>query len=181
MPDHRPYVRPTSSKIPLKQITARLYSAHHPAALVPVPSRCSSTNPQDARLPFVETIMGQSSVQPVIHDVVVLVHHQGADGRSATSKFRIFFKRHVRLPYNWRLDLKGDIVVMHVASKSLSSVVNLRRLDDKIADFIIASLAEKLRAFQGPKRKQLRPDLLVMPFRVRAREHRISTYTKESR
>ncbi|KAJ7027148.1 hypothetical protein C8F04DRAFT_1267290 [Mycena alexandri] len=156
----------------LKQITARLYSAHQPAALVPVPSRCSSTNPQDARLPFVETVMGQSSVQPCIHNVLVLVHHKGADGRSAISKFRIFFKRHVRLPYNWRLDLQGDIVVMRIASRSQSSVVNLRRSDNRIADFIVASLAEKLRVFQGPKRKQLRTEFLVMPFRVRARARR---------
>ncbi|KAJ7813624.1 hypothetical protein B0H13DRAFT_1555357, partial [Mycena leptocephala] len=89
------------------------------------------------RLPFVETVMGHSSAQPHIHDVVVFVHHQGANGRTAISRFRVFCKRHVRLPYNWRLDLKGDVLVMRVASKSLSSVVNLRRSDAKIADFIV--------------------------------------------
>ncbi|KAJ7878718.1 hypothetical protein B0H13DRAFT_1892523 [Mycena leptocephala] len=172
MPSNRPYMKPTSNKNLHTFITARLYAAHRPPALVPVPARCASTNPQDARLPFVETVMGHSSTQPHIHDVTVFVHHRRPNGRSAISRFRVFCKRHVRLPYNWRLDLKGDILVMRIASKSFSSVVNLRRSDAKIADFIVAKFAEKLRAFQGPRRKLLRPDLLVMPFQVRARARR---------
>lgn len=121
----------------LKDVTARLYSAHHAAALVPVQARCASTNPQAARRPFVENVMGFTS-QPYIHDIVVLVQHRGADGRIALSRFRVFYKRHLRLPNNWRLGLKGDIVIMRVAAKCYSSVVNLRGSDVKLADFVIA-------------------------------------------
>ncbi|KAJ7259350.1 hypothetical protein C8J57DRAFT_1233712 [Mycena rebaudengoi] len=116
--------------------------------------------------------MGHSYFQAHIHDVAMFVHHQGANGHTASSKFRVFFKRHARLPYNWRLDLKGDIVIMRLESKSVSSVVNFRRSDAKIADFIIGSLAAKVRAFQGPKRKLLRTELLVMPYKVCVRTHR---------
>jgi hypothetical protein len=156
MANHRPYVTPTSKKVCLgipsflwcadyvckallKNITARLYPALRRAISVPVPSRCSSTKAQDARLPFVENVMGHHSLQPYVHDVVVYVHHQAADGLSTTSKFQVFFKRHVHLPHNEELDLKGDVVVMRVASRNQLSVVNMRRSDTKIADFIVTS------------------------------------------
>lgn len=83
--------------------------------------------------------MGHHSLQPYVHDVVVYVHHQAADGLSTTSKFQVFFKRHVHLPHNEELDLKGDVVVMRVASRNQLSVVNMRRSDTKIADFIVTS------------------------------------------
>ncbi|KAJ7819312.1 hypothetical protein B0H13DRAFT_1921826 [Mycena leptocephala] len=176
----RLFVNPTASEAFLRPITARLYAAHQPAALVSVTTRCTSTSPRKTRYPFVETVMNHSHVQTFIHDVAVLVHHQGSDGRSAISKFRVFFKRHVRLPYNRRpdlngkfVDLKGDIVVMRIAHMGISSFVNLRPSDDKIADFIVAALAEKVQAFQGSKRRKICPDLLVMPFNVRARARRV--------
>ncbi|KAJ7190013.1 hypothetical protein B0H12DRAFT_1246480 [Mycena haematopus] len=172
MPNHRPYISPTSRKAVVKAITGRLYGAHHRATSVSVPARCSSTNARDPRVPIVESVMGQSYLQPYVHDVVVLVTHRCSDDRITNSWFRIFFKRHVHLSYNWRLDLKGDIMVMRIASKNRQSVVNLRSSDAKIADFIVASLAEKLRAFQGPKRKQMRLQLLIMSSKSRARARR---------
>lgn len=51
----------------------------------------------------------------------------------------MFYKRHTRLLYNWRLNLKGDIVVMRTSAKNPFSVVNLRPSDHKVADFIIES------------------------------------------
>ncbi|KAJ7442690.1 hypothetical protein FB451DRAFT_1190537 [Mycena latifolia] len=154
----------------LKDVTARLYTAHHAPVLVPVQARCASTNPQDARCPFVENIMGFTS-QPYIHDVSVLVLHRGADGRSALSRFWVYYKRHRRLPKNWRLGLKGDIVIMRVAAKCHSSVVNLRGSDVKLADFVIAKLAGKVRDFQET-RKAVRPECFIMPNMKKVRERR---------
>ncbi|KAJ7441266.1 hypothetical protein FB451DRAFT_1191140 [Mycena latifolia] len=145
----------------LKDVTARLYTAHHAPVLVPVQARCASTNPQDARCPFVENIMGFTS-QPYIHDVSVLVLHRGADGRSALSRFRVYYKRHRRLPKNWRLGLKA---------KCHSSVVNLRGSDVKLADFVIAKLAGKVRDFQET-RKAVRPECFIMPNMKKVRERR---------
>ncbi|KAJ7467908.1 hypothetical protein FB451DRAFT_1177573 [Mycena latifolia] len=152
----------------LKDVTAHLYATHHAPVLVPVQARCASTNPQDARCPFVENIMGFTS-QPYIHDVGVLVLHRGADGRSALSRFRVYYKHHRRLLKNWRLGLKGDIVIMRVAAKCHSSVVNLRGSDVKLADFVIAKLAGKVRDFQET-RKAVCPECFIMPNMKKVRE-----------
>ncbi|KAJ7755282.1 hypothetical protein DFH07DRAFT_773400 [Mycena maculata] len=103
---------------------------------------------------------------PHVHDISMIVVHRDANGRFKSSIFRLFFKRHTRLSYNRRLDLKGNILIMRVASRNISSVVNMHRSDAKVGDFIVASLnrlSACLRAFQGPKRKVLRGQVVTMP------------------
>lgn len=77
--------------------------------------------------------------QPHVHDVGVIVQYRNAKGRLIHSRYRMFFKRHIDLPLNRRLNVKGDIVIMRMAAKSFSSVVNLRRSDVEVADFIVES------------------------------------------
>ncbi|KAJ7605668.1 hypothetical protein DFH06DRAFT_1348520 [Mycena polygramma] len=167
MPDNRPYVKATMRKELNKIVTARLYHVHDSATFIPVHVRCTSSNPKDPRFPFVETVMGQSLVQPRVHDVHAFIFHSGPKGRRPKgrricARFRIFFKRHARLPVNSRLGVKGDIVVMRVASHGLSSVVNMRHSDARLADYIVESVAADLRAFQGPRRKPLHTQVLMM-------------------
>ncbi|KAJ6540097.1 hypothetical protein B0H10DRAFT_2245296 [Mycena sp. CBHHK59/15] len=107
--------------------------------------------------------MGDARVQAHVHDTAVMVTHRDANRRLKFSRFRLFYKRHARLSPNRRLDMKGDFLVMRVASRNYLSVVNMRRSDAELADFILQSLAEKLRAFQGPKRRILRTQALIMP------------------
>ncbi|KAJ7891472.1 hypothetical protein B0H13DRAFT_2340563 [Mycena leptocephala] len=139
MPSTKPNVVPISSERFNTHFTARIYRAHRPAAPVLVYTRCTSANPQDDCTPFVETVIGHQALQPHIHDVSVYVIYRACNGRFVTSRFRVFYKRHTRLPYNWRLNLKGDIVVMRTSAKNPFSVVNLRPSDHKVADFIIES------------------------------------------
>ncbi|KAJ6599577.1 hypothetical protein B0H10DRAFT_1959022 [Mycena sp. CBHHK59/15] len=103
-------------------------------------------------------------IQSHVHDVSVTVMHQPRrDGRRVFSTFRVFYKRHVRLSHNTRLDVQGDVAIMRVASKNRQSVVNMRRSDREISDFIAAMIAPKLRAFQGPHRTPLTSQVFVMP------------------
>lgn len=82
--------------------------------------------------------MEGSSLQPHIHDVYVRV------SRPRPILFRVFFKRHVLLPHNPKLDLRGDVVVMRVASRNRQSVVNLRTSDRRIADAVLREYASVL-------------------------------------
>ncbi|KAJ6491080.1 hypothetical protein C8R45DRAFT_1096606 [Mycena sanguinolenta] len=154
----------------LKPIMARLYPTHRRAVSVAVPARSSSTDRlKHVRLPLVESVMNQCVLQPCVHDISVLVlHRPGPANRFGVSTFRLFLKRHARLLHNRRLDLKGDIVIMRVGSRNRRSYVDLRSTDTKITDFIIESLSEKLRAFQGSQRKSLHYCFSVhMPLSIR--------------
>ncbi|KAJ7668577.1 hypothetical protein DFH06DRAFT_1126058 [Mycena polygramma] len=162
MPDYRPYVKATTRKALNKFVSARLYRVNRPPVLVPVHVRCASSDPQDARFPFVEAVMGHSLLQPRIHDIYVFVFYLGNNGRRTRARFRLFCKRHARLPKDLRHDVKGDLVIMRVASHGLSSVVNLRPSDARLTDHIVQSVAEDLRAFQGPQRRALRSKVLMM-------------------
>jgi hypothetical protein len=114
-------------------LRSRLYRARAASPLNPsVHTRCSSSNPQSPRYPCVEGILDYPGIQTHIHDIYVIIRH-----RRATSTFRIFFKRHLLLPLNHVLDVQGDMLIMRVASKSRSSVVNMRGSDWRLADFIV--------------------------------------------
>ncbi|KAJ6476782.1 hypothetical protein C8R47DRAFT_1075638 [Mycena vitilis] len=141
-------------------LRARLYStttASPPFASV---LTRTSANPYLPRFPCVEGVMDPSGVQPHVHDVTVRLRH----GR-AVSRFRIFFKRHRKLPFNATLDLQGDVVVMRVAVANAQSVVNLRAADRALVDFVLARVSARIRDFQGSARTRLPRDLEL----VRAR------------
>ncbi|KAJ6608085.1 hypothetical protein B0H10DRAFT_2227214 [Mycena sp. CBHHK59/15] len=127
-----------SSDTRSKFLKARLYSAYRPATFHSVHVLCESSDPQGRRFPCVESLMNGDHIQPYIHDVSVMVMHQpdGRRDRCVTSVFRVFYKRHVNLPHNARLDVQGDVAIMRVASKNRQSVVNMRASDRELYDFI---------------------------------------------
>lgn len=113
-------------------LRSRLYRARTTSPLNPsVHTRCSSSDPQTPRYPCVEGLLDYPGIQAHIHDIYVIIRH-----RRVTSTFRIFFKRHLLLPLNHVLGVQGDVLIMRVASKSRSSVVNMRGSDWRLADFI---------------------------------------------
>ncbi|KAJ7655787.1 hypothetical protein DFH06DRAFT_1329224 [Mycena polygramma] len=150
MPNTRVFLpaAPSSTKVFLR---ARLYAASAPAPQLPtVHTRCQTTDPQDLRFPCVESILDCGGVQPHVHDIIVVLKH----GRR-TTRFRVFFKRHVRLPLNPHANLQGDILIMRMASSNPHSVVNLRSGDTRLADFVLRKISHRLRDFQGPERLRL--------------------------
>ncbi|KAJ6623318.1 hypothetical protein B0H10DRAFT_1944037 [Mycena sp. CBHHK59/15] len=109
--------------------------------------------------------MNGDRIQPYVHDVSVMVMHQ-PDGRCdccVTSVFRVFYKHHVNLPHNARLNVQDDVAIMRVASKNKQSMVNMRASDRELCDFIAVMIAPKLRAFQGPRRMCLTSQFLIIP------------------
>lgn len=76
-------------------------------------------------------------MQPYIHNCIVNVH-EGA----ITHQFMVFFKHHCHLRTNNIMSVKqnfrGDAVVMRVAARNSSSVVNMRDRDTIIADWVIS-------------------------------------------
>ncbi|KAJ7429422.1 hypothetical protein B0H11DRAFT_1767893, partial [Mycena galericulata] len=113
-------------------LLSRLYSTSESSPIsVPVHARCVSSNPQDLRFPCVESILDGSAIQAHIHDIRVVLKH----GRR-TTHFRAFFKRHVRLPANPLIGIRGDLLIMHVASQNIDSVVNLRAGDHRLSDYV---------------------------------------------
>lgn len=58
-----------------------------------------------------------------------------ADGHSDI--FHVFFKRHKRLTLNEHRNIQGDVAIMRVSQKCVDSVVNLRRGDVQLADFLL--------------------------------------------
>jgi hypothetical protein len=77
------------------------------------------------RIPMVEYCLQMWPLpQPYIHDCTVV--YRG-------SRFRIFFRRHKRLPKNPSLNVNGDLIIMRLGQKNLEKVVNLRAGDTKLA------------------------------------------------
>ncbi|KAF9555248.1 hypothetical protein CPC08DRAFT_726520 [Agrocybe pediades] len=112
-------------------LRCRLYSStlNKPASTT-AHAKCISQNPQDIRYPCMEDILGGGHFQPHTHDIFVRIPLQ----RKRTALFRVFFKRHVSLQLNRQLGIRGDLVVMRVASKNKHSVVNMRCSDDQLVD-----------------------------------------------
>ncbi|KAJ7166521.1 hypothetical protein C8R43DRAFT_1122101 [Mycena crocata] len=136
MPNTRKFIHvsPPTSHIFLKP---RLYSTNTSAPTsLDIFTRCRSSNPQDDRFPCVESVLDSAAVQPHIHDIRVVFKH----GRR-TTHFRVFFKRHVRLPANPNVDVQGDLLVMRVAAQNDESVVNMRGGDQRLADYVAHKIA----------------------------------------
>ncbi|KAJ7474685.1 hypothetical protein B0H11DRAFT_2282216 [Mycena galericulata] len=125
-------------------LRGRVYSASSPLpSFLPIYTRSASANPNDSRFPCVESVMDGLGFQPHVHDITVTLKH----GR-ATSTFRIFFKRHIRLPHNAALDIQGDLVVMRSAHKNPESVVNTRSSDRRLIDLTVHHIAPTLKTLQ---------------------------------
>lgn len=123
----------TSKQVSLR---ARLYSPrlNHPTN-ISIHAHCTTSNPQNIRYPCVESVMDGSPLQSYIHDIYVRV------SRPRPVLFRIFFKRHIMLPHNTKLNLQGDIIIMRVASRNRHSVVNIRTSDRHIIDAVLQKCA----------------------------------------
>ncbi|KAF8143419.1 hypothetical protein K438DRAFT_1505343, partial [Mycena galopus ATCC 62051] len=75
-------------------VNARVYSsANKLSSPVPIHIRSTGAKPGSLRYPCVEDVLDGAAVQAHVHDVFVILKHRGR-----TARFRLFFKRHVRLP-----------------------------------------------------------------------------------
>lgn len=119
-------------------IRSRLYSSQRcKPVLVKVPTRCIHPARQGGpRFPFAESVLSGGKIQPFIHDCVVTVY----EGKQ-THRFRVFFKRHQKLPANRSLPdgvpFCGDIVIMRVGALDQLSVVNMRGRDTVVSDYMV--------------------------------------------
>jgi hypothetical protein len=130
MVNQRQFISNSKENISLR---CRVYSTVSPIPRnFTVPTRCSLEDPKGIRYPCVEGLLDHAKVQPYVHDVYVRVKH----GRVATTTFRVFFKRHAYLPDNHFLGMQGDVALMKVAARHLTSVVNMRGSDLELADTV---------------------------------------------
>ncbi|KAJ6546133.1 hypothetical protein B0H10DRAFT_1969735 [Mycena sp. CBHHK59/15] len=153
MPNHREFLQPTPQTNDTF-LRSRLYptSGTSPTT-VKVHTRAGTTDPQDNRFTCVESVFDGAAVQPHIHDVHIVLKH----GRH-TSHFRVFFKCHVRLPANPHLlHIRGDLLIMRIASRNAKSVVNMRPSDQKLADFVAARISQNIANFQSQERRPVPP------------------------
>ena len=119
-----------------RNLQSRLYSSTDTKARpVGVTTRCAG----QLRFPFVESVVGNTPLQPYVHDCVVTV----IDG-PRTQRYAVFFKRHRALPPNelvsrlcYPLTFRGDIVVMRIGSRH-GHVVNMCPGDAVVANLIIS-------------------------------------------
>ncbi|KAJ3779030.1 hypothetical protein FB446DRAFT_630835, partial [Lentinula raphanica] len=139
-----------------KGIRARLYPAQGPSPQSTVAyykenrPRYGRRRPFQNRFVFASDLLSDARLQPFVHDVVVSVQFGGQ-----TRKFRVFFKRHVRLPLNQTLQnigvhgFEGDVLV--VAFGKQAPARNLRGwMENRAADEAIKKLATKI----GPVRNR---------------------------
>jgi hypothetical protein len=119
-------------------IRSRLYSSLRiKPALVQVPTRCIRPARQGGpRFPFAESVLFDGKIQPHVHDCIVQVCEEGQ-----IHYFRVFFRRHRRLPVNRSLSratpFRGDIVIMRVGALDKLSVINMRGRDTVVSDYMV--------------------------------------------
>ena len=115
------------------KLRGRLYPAGASSGRnVTVWTRGLALRPQVTRYAYVELVMDFSALQSHVHDIFVRFSH-----RQKTTIFRVFFKRHISLPFNTHLGIYGDVVVMRASQSNEDSVVNLRTSDRRISDRIL--------------------------------------------
>ncbi|KAJ3752069.1 hypothetical protein FB446DRAFT_605450, partial [Lentinula raphanica] len=116
-----------------KGIYARLYPAqgHYPR---PVLARYRENHPaRGNRFVLASDTLAGPNIQSYIHDTILNIHH-----RRRLYRFRVFFKRHVRLPVNQSIQrlsgirMEGDVLL--VACGRQVTVRNLRSAEGRIAD-----------------------------------------------
>ncbi|KAJ6550114.1 hypothetical protein B0H19DRAFT_1264977 [Mycena capillaripes] len=140
----------------LRALRSRHYSTSHP-----VP-RFSSTpthieSPDAAQYPLVESNFSDAARQPWIHDFNVQLQHG-----HRVSRFCIFMKRGKALAPNACANiLSGDVVIMRLAARDSTSVVNMRSTDSRIADYVFHVALERMSKFQSAQRTRLPKELIV--------------------
>ncbi|KAJ8482676.1 hypothetical protein ONZ45_g14867 [Pleurotus djamor] len=114
-------------------------------------------NPQSCRYPFVEGVMKDATgspyrvVQPYVHDIYLR-----STIRRKKVVYRVFFKKHKRLPPNQALaGVLGEVVILRVAARNMDSVVNLRPSDKAVVDRLATRLLPELRQLQETKKREL--------------------------
>jgi len=127
-------------------------------------TRCSDHSRSARRFPVPESLFGEATVQPYVHNCFVTVH----EGRHIY-RFCIFFKRHLHLRTNLLLstgnhEFRGDAVVMRIGV-NYPSVVNMRGRDTALADFIICHFAKIIG--DRPRARLPRHFTLVKPLTTR--------------
>lgn len=120
---------------PELRLRCRLYSvASKKPRQVSLATRCSPTG----RYPLAESVLDEAALQPYIHDCTVHIHEG-----DTVHRFRIFYKRHCRLPVNQSTHLvteralRGDAVVMRIGAKDSQIVVNMRGRDCALSDYAV--------------------------------------------
>nr|GAT43523.1 predicted protein [Mycena chlorophos] len=156
MPSSRPRCQPSLRAATWKRVEGRAYlAAQAQSKRVWVDTKVDNI---PNRYPHVDGIFDEASdFQRHVHDIYVeLIHGRRRD------IFQIFFKRHVRLQPNGHVeDLAGDIIVMRISARDEKAVVNARRGDKVIMDYILECVADRLKRFQGPQRTRL-PAMLTL-------------------
>ncbi|KAJ7191173.1 hypothetical protein GGX14DRAFT_407360 [Mycena pura] len=150
--------KPVASRKPIiKNLRSRLYSTEPDAPRIAfTPTHVEKSN-ANARYPLVESHFSDAALQPWIHDFRIRLQH----GRKVT-RFRIFLKHGKALAPNAYADnIVGDIVLMRVAASDITSVVNMRGTDARMADYVFNAALERIDKFQSATRT-LPPEELVV-------------------
>ncbi|KAF8957896.1 hypothetical protein BDZ97DRAFT_1924155 [Flammula alnicola] len=143
MVNTRVFVAQTPSSIEAN-LRARLYpaSSRRPRQIL-VNTRQPSAQRSMKRYPFAENHLGESVLQPWVHNCVVTVQ----EGRH-TYRYMIFFKRHRLFGPSQCLQtlsngqpsfLRSDVVVMRIGTTA--SYVNMRGRDSVLADWLMCRYA----------------------------------------
>ncbi|KAJ7435335.1 hypothetical protein B0H11DRAFT_1937639 [Mycena galericulata] len=142
----------------LRVLRSRHYStSHHAPRFASTPTQIEYSNPDASRYPLVESNFCDAARQPWIHDFNVQLRH----GRKL-SRFRIFMKRGKALTPNACANtIAGDVVIMRVAARDDTSVVNMRSTDSRIADYVFHAALECITKFQSAHRTRLPKELIV--------------------
>ncbi|KAK7046272.1 hypothetical protein R3P38DRAFT_2765132 [Favolaschia claudopus] len=85
-----------------------------------IPSLRKPTSPVTIH-PCLEHLFTSRNIQPRIHQTTVSVFSRSiTSGRFDMTCFICFYQRHMNLPYNPSLDVKGEIVVMRAESDGVT-------------------------------------------------------------
>ncbi|KAJ7764962.1 hypothetical protein DFH07DRAFT_770237 [Mycena maculata] len=110
-----------------------------------------------SQYPLVESNFSDAAHQPWIHDFNVQLQHG-----QKVSRFRVFLKRGKALGPNACADtIAGDVLIMRVAACDSTSVVNMRSMDSRVADYVFQGAVECITKFQGPHRTRPPKELIV--------------------
>ncbi|CAK5264298.1 unnamed protein product [Mycena citricolor] len=101
-------------------------------------SECSSSiftreRPRMPRYAMPEGLFADLHIQPHVHDLSVLITR-----RSIQTKFRVYFRRHCRLPRNaTRQGIRGEVLFMRAGKQCKDAVVGLRAGDPLLITSIL--------------------------------------------
>ncbi|OJT05509.1 hypothetical protein TRAPUB_3671 [Trametes pubescens] len=124
------------------------------------------------RYPLVESVLGDMSIQPYVHNCSVSILH-----KNRWSQYIVFFKLHSRLPVNRSVSfvarshsIRGDVAVMRIGFDG--RVVNMRHGDAVVADQIVTKLAETMASMRYRKLKRAPTELMIVTTVARSRRQR---------